>query len=341
MNDEIVQATVPANLLFFGEYAVLEKGGLGIACAVEPRLKVTGEWYEKYCITANSGLWHMTIGYDTPVEDDDVHRLFLRRLLIQVDKEIGRRTGWKFKREREGGQPHITIDSHHFFDNRGNKLGLGSSAAVTVAATAMSMKMIEGLKPSAERLFPAALAVHRNINNGFGSGYDVAAALWGGWGLFCGGPEPRWSSITEACQHWPPIYRFSGKAPVATTSAIAAFRRWRRSHREQWQQMLDHSNETLTALVNSRDWMTTRRHAKVARDLARELGESIGVPAIITPPTTLPANCFHKALGAGNELGIAFMEADSADTIDIANTANRPPFALTPLPISSDGLRWQ
>ena len=33
--------TVPGNILLAGEYAVLVEGGLGLACAVEPRVHVT------------------------------------------------------------------------------------------------------------------------------------------------------------------------------------------------------------------------------------------------------------------------------------------------------------
>src|SRR4030042_1902847 len=38
-----MRASVPANLLLLGEYAVLEEGGLGLAVAAEPRVRVRFE----------------------------------------------------------------------------------------------------------------------------------------------------------------------------------------------------------------------------------------------------------------------------------------------------------
>jgi mevalonate kinase len=36
-----MRASVPANLLLLGEYAVLEEGGLGLAVAVDPRVRIS------------------------------------------------------------------------------------------------------------------------------------------------------------------------------------------------------------------------------------------------------------------------------------------------------------
>ncbi len=70
--------------------------------------------------------------------------------------------------------------------NDGKKLGLGSSAAITVASVALWELEAAALDDTAlddtalaERVFPVAFAAHRAAQGG-GSGVDVAAATYGG-----------------------------------------------------------------------------------------------------------------------------------------------------------------
>ena len=53
--------TVPGSLLLAGEYAVLEEGGLGYACAVEPRVSCTWAPHDHLCVRtrygSEEGLW--------------------------------------------------------------------------------------------------------------------------------------------------------------------------------------------------------------------------------------------------------------------------------------------
>ena len=58
------------------------------------------------------------------------------------------------------------------FSEQGNKIGLGSSAALVVA-------LVAALDNSTD-VFPAALEAHRRLQGGAGSGVDVAAAVHGG-----------------------------------------------------------------------------------------------------------------------------------------------------------------
>ena len=68
----------------------------------------------------------------------------------------------------------------------GAKIGLGSSAAVTVATTA-ALLSAAGTFIDRDALFATALDAHRVAQDGVGSGADVAASVYGGLILF----EPR------------------------------------------------------------------------------------------------------------------------------------------------------
>ena len=75
----------------------------------------------------------------------------------------------------------IAVDSSSFFDGA-HKLGLGSSAAVTVAATALALAATSQTLDRAEVLAIAS-AAHADAQGAMGargSGADIASAVYGG-----------------------------------------------------------------------------------------------------------------------------------------------------------------
>src|SRR5439155_4713526 len=74
----------------------------------------------------------------------------------------------------------VACDSSAFYAD-GHKLGLGSSAAVTVAATALALGAHDDLGDDAWRARVRVLAqeAHRRAQGG-GSGADIAACVYGG-----------------------------------------------------------------------------------------------------------------------------------------------------------------
>lgn len=84
-------------------------------------------------------------------------------------------------REAFGGESTPHFDASELRDG-GNKLGLGSSAAIVVACLALREKLRQpSLDPLGLRdiVFPLALNAHRKAQSG-GSGIDVAASTFGG-----------------------------------------------------------------------------------------------------------------------------------------------------------------
>ena len=311
--------TVPGNLLLAGEYAVLEEGGLGAALAVEPRLTVTvfpqDEWELVGRWVAGGEQWRPESGTPPPFAGF----VFLKALELLEDR--GDERGRKWSRLSTA---RIEVDSSAFFDPRGRKLGFGSSAALAVGMTAALARLGDRDPASAHQV---AVAAHRHAQGGAGSGYDVTASWFGGFGLFTGGAEPRWEPANSIL---PALAVFAGPEAVRTVGSIARYREWKAANPGAAGDFLDASNAAVRRLTSSRSafaasWDETRQ-------LGLELGRQIGSDASLGVPDGIDPGTFVKALGAGNETGVAaFVQGFPASL---------PP-ALTPLVVSAEGLRWE
>jgi phosphomevalonate kinase len=99
---------------------------------------------------------------------------------------------------RHAGTPDLGIlaDSSSFYDGP-RKLGLGSSAAVTVAATACALAPPRIDEAVRAEILAVAMAAHAEAQ-GSGSGADVAASVYGGAIAFVRGTPPQIAART-----WP------------------------------------------------------------------------------------------------------------------------------------------
>jgi len=141
----LVIATAPGKLILTGEYAVLD-GALALVTAVNRRAVAKRE----------------AVRGSSP-------------FLLAVTHELAARG----KHDAARASIEIAVDSSAFYDAHGTKLGLGSSAAVTVAATACA------LADTFDRaeVLAIATAAHANAQGergARGSGADIAAAVHGG-----------------------------------------------------------------------------------------------------------------------------------------------------------------
>lgn len=291
--------TVPGNLLLAGEYAVLEEGGLGWALAVEPRLTVTVQTADDWLI---EGLWPGGRETWTPSMDPQGAGLAAKLFLALFDQF-----------QRTGGKrlppARIQVDSSAFFDPSGRKTGLGSSAALAVGL-ACALGRLEG-RQGFEPVHQPAVAAHRSVQGGRGSGYDVTASLFGGLGLFKGGKNPRWEPDRAA--KLPTLALFAGSAEVRTVSAISSYEKWKAENPEEAADYLGASNPSVQRLTTAGNWAELFPLWKACRNLGLLLGERIGVSAKLDTEKALgelaeregPDGFLFKALGAGNETGLA------------------------------------
>ena len=203
----------------------------------------------------------------------------------------------------------LRVDSSAFFGPDGAKLGLGSSAAVSVG-TALALLRSAGLADRAleDSAFRAALAGHRSHQGGTGSGYDVAASLFGGYGLFTGGEAPSFERLVLPWMR--PFSLLRGAAPVGTPRAIGRYMEWKKRDPQAARSFLEASNEVARGFAGARDWTEASSRLKEGARLGVELGEAIGVSALIAGLE----DCLGKALGAGNELGALWLEGPNSSS---------------------------
>jgi phosphomevalonate kinase len=307
--------SVPGTILLLGEYAVLEEGGLGVAAAVERRVAISIEPAEELSILGVgggfSGLWRAAEG-EAP------------SLVGSVVEAVERELEARGLGERAPALA-IRIDSSAFYGPEGDKLGLGSSGAVAVGA-ASALLRYSGLAEGelADATFGAALEAHRSHQGGIGSGYDIAASLHGGWGLFTGGALPSFEQLELPWM--PPLSLHRGAGPVDTKRAIERYLEWKGRNPRVARDFLEASNGVIRSLGKARTWAEASLLLEEGSRLGLELGAAIGVPAGIA----MLEGRGGKALGAGNELA-ALWDEDSEES----------PGGLGPLIVAAKGPLWR
>ena len=272
-------------MLLLGEYAVLAPGGLGVAAAIELRVRarVRSGAVDALRIEGTDGIdrfaWPGGAG----------------GVLDAVVEACAQTLG------RTPAPALVTVDSSALTAG-GRKLGLGSSAAVAVAVTFALLSRGKAGAPL-DAVFRTALRAHRAAQGGRGSGYDVAVATHGGIGLFHGGAEPSFEPLRAGPGE---LLLIQGDRPLATGAAIGRYAAWA----ERWPAACRDHRRRSDAIV--RGALADRRWGDALLDgrrLTRRLGEAIDVP--VEPPELrerldLAAAAGHagKPAGAGGELAV-------------------------------------
>lgn len=220
-----VCVSAPGKAVIAGEYVVLF-GAPAVVAAIDRRAVVSIEdSVDQYCHVRTPGLaeghWRFRAGRGGCVDwQDDVA---VRHLGLFE-------TAWRHCAGDSLPPVSIEIDTRAFFDTAsGSKLGLGSSAAVTVSL-AGALKSING---NGRDVWPTARRIHREYQAGRGSGVDIAASTFGGLLEYRSDDDsqPRrvaWPAGLQSCFLWSgtaidtreKLARL-GKAGGATTAALA------------------------------------------------------------------------------------------------------------------------
>jgi len=310
--------SVPGNLLLLGEYAVLEEGGMGLAFAVEPRVRVESEAASRLTIESRFGSERVAWSREPELREPRLER--------SRGKEPGLIRAVVASCEEEVCLPslRILVDASRFYDSQGHKVGLGSSAAsaVGIAAALLEGASIDRLP---ERLFAVALRAHRAFQQGRGSGYDVAASAYGGIGLFTGGRSP---SFRAASLPWLPPFRLvRASSPVRTPDAIGRYLDWKGHNEGMASRFVEESNLLVQSFVTARSWSEARPALLEAKRLGLWLGDAIGVSAALD---LTGQGLLSKALGAGNELAAVWQWEAESPAIEAATAV-----------LSERGLTWK
>ncbi|HET9818291.1 MAG TPA: hypothetical protein VFP92_03900 [Rhodanobacteraceae bacterium] len=332
-----VTSSAPGKLVLLGEYAVLE-GAPALVLAVDRRAKVT-------LATGAGERWDIhspTLGLDASLHVGPAGVAWCSAPPPQL--------AWlalPFEQlpSAPGLAPcRVELDSDPFYLHHAGertKLGLGSSAALTVA-------LLGALHAHARQSAPgldACIAVHRAIQHGRGSGIDIAASLTGGLSRF------ELAGTTSRCTpmhlpeelHWRCV--FSGRS-ASTGKMLAAIADWRDREPAHYARRMD---ELATIALRGVDAVANRDAPAFlsslqdySQALAR-LGEASGAEIASREHRVIGAlardcGAVYKSCGAGGgDVGITFA-VDDGRLRKFATRAERAGFPVIGLDADLLGL---
>jgi phosphomevalonate kinase len=312
----IVEATAPGKLVVSGEYAVLS-GAPALVLAVERRMRVSmrpggRDWsIESVGFTGASrhGLAALAGGPDLKRDDPAAAVQHVLRAAIAHGHALD-----ALPRDLE-----VAIDSSAGVE-AGDKLGIGTSAAVCTALAAACLSLAGH---GATDTLQVALAAHRDLQGGRGSGLDVAAAYYGGLIRFerlpvgassrsrMAGDRKRELAPTVARLGWPPgiawLPVFTG-VPAATADFIGRFERYCAGAVPVPLAQLVAAARAVVAALPDADAFMRELRAYTARLDALDQAAGLGIfgPHHARLRALAPADVVYKPCGAGGgDLGIA------------------------------------
>jgi hypothetical protein len=135
-----------------------------------------------------------------------------------------------------------------------------------------------------------------------------------------------------------------GPGSVSSARAVVRYREWKDRHRAAAEAFLRSSNQAVREFLTAGSWGQAEAPFARAREQGLRLGEEIGVPAALDPPAAL-AGALVKAVGAGNELGVAVAPVPSDGSTPADGSAptqgSGPSGRIDALVPAWEGLQWQ
>lgn len=323
-------ASAPGKLVLLGEYAVLA-GAPALVIAVDRRARVRIE-----TAASRSRIDALALGIEDCGFALRAGRFVLeaardeavQRKLAVLAAAIEGAAAFAVARGGHVGPVHLTTETEAFFGPSGEKLGLGSSAAVLVAAFAGLLRTA-GLGATTIELVRPAIEAHRAAQ-GHGSGVDVAASCLGGALRFLL-TDPDGARVPSAEKVLlPPELRilavWSG-APIATgdrLAELAAFRR--RRPNDYARQMVELSMVCAAGLAafGRGDLQAFFAALGSFRGGLTELARASGIDLVLESHARIAeivarAGGVYKPSGAGGDFGLALAsEAAVAARIEAA-----------------------
>lgn len=178
---QYIQVKTPGKMILMGEYAVLESSP-ALVTAVDRFCYTEIQIHDKVYYTVSAP----TIGIsEVPLfiqPENKTVRMETSLESVQTKLMLVRLTFEYFLHELQVDIPFcsIQITTDEFYNEAHSKIGVGSSAAVVVSLVNGLSHISDDLDFSQQELYTHALAIHRNAQDGRGSGIDIAASVFGG-----------------------------------------------------------------------------------------------------------------------------------------------------------------
>lgn len=184
-----LSAKVPGKLVIFGEYAVLT-GAPAIVTAVNRwiRIKIqpAGNDLGTLRIPHTNTLiryYHDGATYKAELPLKPYSAAAPARQILSI---MNRLTANGTIERQKHILYHLTVDSSDFFSPDGKiKMGLGSSAAVTVGLVTVFGKVMGSIRSDRQKWMQESYRQHNTFQNRTGSGIDIAASVFGGILCYC------------------------------------------------------------------------------------------------------------------------------------------------------------
>lgn len=312
--------SAPGKLLLAGEYAVLQPGRSCLVAAVDRRLHVRVNRSDAWSAAHGSARWR---------EGEPVPEA-LRFVVAAMD----------MVRVRGALKPlHLETSDLMRFDGR--KLGLGGSAASTVAA-ALAAGGETGI--SRDELWALCDQVHRAVQGGKGSGADVAASVFGG--VLRYSREPHVATPIAVHPELRVVAVWAGES-VKTAPRLERFHAFvdrEPAWADAWANRSESAVRGLSIAVASGDLEAMRASMAQARAALVELGEACGLDLETERLRNAADLAFaHGACGklsgaGGGDCAVALTMGDdhASRLVEEYAKAGLPAFVL---PIASEGAR--
>ncbi len=350
-----IVASAPGKVVLLGEYAVLE-GAPALSLAVDRRAvaRITprlGSRCEVHAPDILADSVQLSFDSEGVPQWSDAAGAGPLALVDQVLRGLAHERALPTL----GRSFELQLDTSSFFDQVGGerlKLGLGSSAALTVAmASALVAHFGRGAAAADRRVWlERLLYIHREFQSGHGSGVDVATSLVGGlieYRLLEGGSLPqaraaRWPQALHYCFVW------SGRS-ASTPKLLATLQAWSKRHAEDYSARMNELTaiaEAGVAAVRGDDADALLRAAAGYADALRLLGEASGVGIFSAEHLRLAelaraSAVIYKSCGAGGgDVGVAFA-TDPQALEHYASALAKDGFLRVPMTADEGGLRLE
>ena len=268
-------ASAPGSLMLLGEHAVLH-GHAALVCAVNRRIRVTLTPRRDRTIRISSALGR----HSTRVDAMKPSKPF--RFVIAAIRRCAGKIPSGFD---------LRIDSEF-----SHAVGLGSSAAVTVATLAVLSEWLEG-SFNRRRLLLDGVSVVRETQ-GLGSGADVAASVYGG--IVSYRAKPILAVKLDASYPLTVIYSGSKMPTVEVVRRVERSRKANPVVFEAIFRMMGHSSRQAAAAIRRRKWKDVGTIMNLNQLLMAAIGVSNGKLAAIVRLLLLdPAILGAKISGSG------------------------------------------
>ena len=299
-------ASAPGSLMLMGEHAVLH-GQPSLVCAVNRRIRITLTPRPDRAVTIRSALGRYSASLDLLMAAEPFR--FVTGVLSRHKEHL--KTGMD-----------IQIDSEF-----SHKVGLGSSAAVTVVMTAALFASLGG-SPRPRQVFDESLAVVRQIQ-GLGSGADVAASVFGGIVHYRADPV----EIRRLQSSYPltVIYSGSKKPTVEVVKLVEAARASRPEVFDKAFEMMGQNAKAAATAIEDGNWRGLGELMNISQGLMDTIGVSNAKLSEIVYALRADPGIFGSKI-SGSGLGDCVIGLGRAERTEW-------PYDVLPVEISAQGLK--